>query len=109
MEALYLSVTMTEHAESIIIATEPDVESVLFDPLAARRTAAARFLAAEPPAQLVDGDVVLVSPIRGHGGLARRRQGSDSPAEDRDALSRALGQAVDRSPLRARNVVSNGP
>ena len=60
-----LGVALAQQPEGVLVVAEPQVQPVLLDP--AVRTAAARSLAAEAPAPLVDGDrleLVLASPAR---------------------------------------------
>ena len=73
-------VTLPQKPERVFVKAEPDVQPVLFD--AVGGTAARRALAAQPPAELIDGDVeaALVFGAAelergGHGGAAATDHG----------------------------------
>jgi hypothetical protein len=79
-----LVVHRLHHRERVVVEPEEQVEAVLLDPIGARRVAAARALAAEPPAQLVDRDVVALAPAGRAGQVERGGHRAGAAAEDRD-------------------------
>ena len=62
--ARQLRVAAPHDRERVVVAPEPHVQAVLLDPAAAIQVAAARALAAQPPARLVDRDLVLAPRAR---------------------------------------------
>ena len=85
--AAELRVGVAHQPEGVVVEAEPDVQPVLLDPVRVSRVAAARPLAAEPPAELVDGDRVACAQLRGGGQLESRGEAADAAAQDRYLLS----------------------
>jgi hypothetical protein len=73
--------------KGVVVPAEPDVEAVLLDALAVGRVAAAGSLAAEAPAELINGDLEVVLPVGGLGEGPGGRDGADASAEDGDAAA----------------------
>ena len=107
--AVELLVALAQQPEGVLVVAEPEVQAVLLD--AAVHAAAARALAAEPPAALVDGDRLdLLLPAR----LAQPpggRQPGHAAAEDGDApdhrvrsRSRSIRSSNGRAPWRTREL-----
>src|SRR6266571_1704302 len=69
--ALELRVRLTQQPAGVAVATEPDVQPVLLDALAAGGVSAAGPFTAEPPAELVQRDLEPLAPSR----LARQLPG----------------------------------
>ena len=80
-----LVVAPPHQGEGVLVCTKPQMEPVLFDPVAERSVAAARTLAPETPSLLVDRYLVSITEL-GARQLERRRQPGDATAEDGDAL-----------------------
>src|ERR1044071_1703883 len=57
--AIQLAIHGAHHPKRVRVEAHPDVQAVLFDAIAGVGIAAARALAAETPAELIDGDVVM--------------------------------------------------
>src|SRR6478672_3986837 len=76
-----LLVALAQQPERIVVASEPDVQPVLLD--TSRRAAAGRALAAQPPADLIDGDVISAL-VPGPGQFKSRRNRRAAAAYDRD-------------------------
>src|SRR6185312_15450491 len=57
-------VAAADAAEGIVVEAGPDVQAVLLDARAHGQVPPARALAAETPAELIDGDLVAVPPRR---------------------------------------------
>ena len=81
--AVQLGVRGTQGREGVLVPAEPHVQPVLED-APVRPLPSGRALAAEPPAHLVDGDVVLVLPAGPGREVVRRRERAHASAQDRD-------------------------
>jgi hypothetical protein len=80
-------VAFAHDRKGVVVPAEPDVQAVLLDALAVGRVAAAGSLAAEAPAELIDGDLEVVLPVGGLGQGPGGRDGADASAEDGDAAA----------------------
>ncbi len=96
-----LLVALLHRVERVVVEAEPDVQAVLEDAVGHRALAAARALAAEPPAGLVDGDLVAVAQLGRGGQLERGRDRRRPAAEHRDPFphgSIAPSNSANRAP-----------
>ena len=84
--ALELLVGAPHDPEGVLVEAEPDVQPVLLDPHVVVGVAPAGALAAEAPAELVDGDVVLLAELLGARQLIGGDDGGNASAEDGDLL-----------------------
>ena len=89
--AFQARIRFLDHLEGVGVKAEPDVQTVLLDALAHLRIAPAGALAAQAPAQLVDGDGVPVLPARLPRQVIGRRHGRHAAAEDGDLFRRDAG------------------
>ena len=80
------AVRLAQHAKRVLVEPEQDVQPVLLDALLVVGVSPRGALAAEPPAELVDGDLVVVLPVVDVGDLERCRQRAHPTAQDRDPL-----------------------
>ena len=78
-----LFVDAADDIEGVFVEAEPDVEAVLLDPLCPGDISPpAGALAAQPPAELVDGDVVALAQLWRRGELEGRGQAACSATKD---------------------------
>src|SRR5262249_43921954 len=80
-------VALTDEPKRVLVEPQEDVQTVLFDPRGDLPVATAGALAAEAPADLVDGDRVLLVPARLVGDVPDRGQRADAAAENGDLLA----------------------
>jgi hypothetical protein len=79
-----LGVCVPDEAESIVVESEPEVETVFLDLLGWIRVPSACAFTPQTPADLVDGNVVLLAPIWVVRELESRGYRADSTAQDRN-------------------------
>src|SRR5215471_10425180 len=86
---LKLIVTLAHYGESVLVKPKPDVQPVLFDPIADAGIPGTRPFSPEPPSQLINRDFVIVLPIWSAGDFKRGRQGGNPATEDCDLFLHA--------------------
>src|SRR6185295_19398270 len=74
------AVALPHQIERVFVKAEPDVQSVLFDPIVDSFVSSAGPLSAETPTCLVNGDVVTILLRQ----FVRGSQSADSATKDRD-------------------------
>jgi hypothetical protein len=76
-------IDFTDHREGVLIEPQPHMQAVFFDPLTIGSVAAARPLAAQPPALLIDGDGIFGAKLCRCAQLCRSCHRTDPAAQHR--------------------------